>query len=565
MRNFFYEDDQPGLRHHASTHQAGAVGATPLLGILLAVVTVIAAYLFYDKMRGESSGGSGPDKAVLYKAEPAPLQARVDAVERFFDQAEEALRRGEHQQAIIKFNSAAGLTQELLGSTQLGAHEQSVRELLAAAHRGAGECYFELAQYERAQEQYENTLEITPDDDLVRGRLAQCLLARDFHVAARARLRELVARESSHPAALTAHGQYLVSVKKDIPQARATLRKVLEQDPRLAEALFWLGRAEEKAGNARAALEAFQAAAEGFTQTLVHRPQALRWRSYRSVCFVRLGQYADAVADLNEVLSSESRSAVAYANRGFCMLQLGHSRQAVDDLKAALLQNPKMVSAHLNLGDAHAFEQNYEEAISCYTRALELDPVNPVALHNRALAYRGLEDYDAAMADLERALELEPESPSIHHAIGSVHLVRGFFQRAIHSYSAVLEFNPADAVAHIRRGSAQYAAGFYQDAVEDFTQAIAKGKPTVEVLGRRAVAYHALGQFQEALADVNQAIELEPGDHRLFSLRAGLKHNLGRPEAAVEDLKKAMDLNRGSGIASEVQSSEFSTPTPVPN
>src|SRR5438105_2835094 len=69
-------------------------------------------------------------------------------------------------------------------------------------------------------------------------------------------------------------------------------------------------------------------------------------------------------------------TAMAYANRGRAYLVLGDFAKALADLDEAVRQQPRYAAAYSHRGNAYLASGRTDLALADYTRAIELDPSN---------------------------------------------------------------------------------------------------------------------------------------------------------------------------------------------
>lgn len=152
-----------------------------------------------------------------------------------------------------------------------------------------------------------------------------------------------------------------------IKDAEKLSREFIARHPARFEGLVLLGRALQKQGQLRAALEAALAAR-------------------------RISQGHPAA----ELLTIE------------CLLQLGQSEPALAALRQLTLRAPGHSRLLQDVAQLYTHMNRHQEAEQCYSQAAALTPEDPGALYNWSTALTGLGRLEAAERCLDRVIELAP-------------------------------------------------------------------------------------------------------------------------------------------------------------
>jgi tetratricopeptide (TPR) repeat protein len=119
------------------------------------------------------------------------------------------------------------------------------------------------------------------------------------------------------------------------------------------------------------------------------RPENLYSAYYnRGIAYFRTGQYESAIADFDQAVRLDSRSAFAFNNRGMALARVGQYDKAIDDFDQAIALEPGYTIIFNNRGSAYAKKGQFDRAIADFDRALQLDPKDRNARSNRKLAER---------------------------------------------------------------------------------------------------------------------------------------------------------------------------------
>ena len=256
----------------------------------------------------------------------------------------------------------------------------------------------------------------------------------------------------------------------------------------------------------------------------------------------RNGDYDLAVADGDEALRLDSRSATALGLRGLAYHHKGDQRRAVADLDAAIALNPKEPVFYMNRGVALASLGALDRAIADCDQAIRLDPKNPGPYVNRANFRKAQGDPVGAAADLAAAVELDPKFAAAYNQRGLLHFALDRFDLAIADFSKAIMLDPNLHEAFGNRAVARGAKRDYNGAIADFTEAIRLAPRDARAYGGRAIVYFYLGSLDRAIADESSRLTLEPRAVDSW-LRRGIGYVLtGRHDKAVPDLKRALAL-----------------------
>lgn len=118
------------------------------------------------------------------------------------------------------------------------------------------------------------------------------------------------------------------------------------------------------------------------------------------------GNYDQAIALLDVLITLDTGNASYYSNRGLLRFQAGYLEAAIQDYDMALQLNPRLASAYNNRGNYYAAQGQREKAIQDYDRAIDLNPSNIRARINQGITLRELGDYERAIEELDLALQL---------------------------------------------------------------------------------------------------------------------------------------------------------------
>ena len=151
------------------------------------------------------------------------------------------------------------------------------------------------------------------------------------------------------------------------------------------------------------------------------------------------GDYAVAIALLNQLIKIRPDSAMDYNNRGLMHFRNNQIVEAFTDLTQALAIDPKLDSAYNNRANCHAAQGNLGEAISDYDIALDLNPGNVRAWINQGITFREMGMYELAIENFDIASVLGNSlKERIYGERGRAYHLRGDWNCAVADYQQAI-------------------------------------------------------------------------------------------------------------------------------
>jgi predicted O-linked N-acetylglucosamine transferase (SPINDLY family) len=295
-------------------------------------------------------------------------------------------------------------------------------------------------------------------------------------------------------------GRYYLSLGR-VEQARASLERAVELNPRHALGQFNLACALEAAGR----------------------------KEESAACFQR---YTELVPE----------DPGGYHKLGGVLADLRRPLEAAHCFRRVIALNGLLPEAHNNLGNSLQAAGKAEEAIPCYRRALELRPGYAEAASNLGAALQATGKLDEAGVWYEEALRIEPGLIPARGNIGNLLAARGRHLEAIAQFEAILAEAPDSAETWNNSGNSYQETGQYEQALAAYQRALAINPAYHAVHNNIGNTLRRQGRYQEALAHYQKALEEEPGFVEALNNLAVVLQDLGRGPEAVELFEKALAL-----------------------
>lgn len=207
--------------------------------------------------------------------------------------------------------------------------------------------------------------------------------------------------------------------------AMVELKRVLDQDPKNEDALFYLG-------SLSAAL----------TQD----------------AYARLYRLAPDSPRIHQLLGESYQLRENY-------------EEAKAEYQKALDLNPALPDVVLALADVERTMGRFQEAMAIYRRVLELTPADYQATYGIGVCYRFLEDDRQAEAYFRRSIELAPTYAAGRLALGQALVRSGAFEEAVLQLNEAIRLEPNLDQAYFQLGRALQSLGRGDEAQAAFEKA----------------------------------------------------------------------------------------------
>jgi tetratricopeptide (TPR) repeat protein len=320
------------------------------------------------------------------------------------------------------------------------------------------------------------------------------------------------------------------AIKRDFDQALSDYTKVIELDPKLAQAYNNRGLTYVNKGNLDQALS-------DYAQAIELDPKNATTYNNRGIAYYTKGNLDQAIADFNKAIDLDSKGAQAYYNRGIAYYTKGNLDQALRDYNKAIDLDPKLAQAYYNRGLAYADQGYLDQALRDYNKAIDLDPKLAQAYNNRGLTYVAKGNLDQALSNFTKALELDPKYAIAYYNRGTAHYTKGNLEQALRDYTTAIDLDPNYSAAYNNRGIAYRQKGNLDQALSDYTKALELDPKHATTYNNRGVAYVAKGNLEQALSDFTKAIELDPKYAAAYNNRGTAYRQQGLKPQAIADLK----------------------------
>jgi tetratricopeptide (TPR) repeat protein len=439
-----------------------------------------------------------------------------------------------------------------------------------ARHLADADKYYAAGDYDKAEIEYQNVLQIDHENATAIGRLG--LIYFDQNRLGRV-----------YPFLLKAHelqpdnleirlklGRIDLSAGK-MKEARDEAEFILKHEPGNAEAIYLLAETATQPKEA-----------DDIQQILSELPPQAAGRSAvavaQGILDLRRGKAKEAEAEFEHALALDPKSSAANSALGSLALIRKDLPQADKYLAAAAefapLRSPRRIlyaqykiqhgdaaggrriieelgkkypdylPAQLELAKIIAGDKKYPESAAVVAQVLTRDPAHPEALLLGAQLKLSQGDFAKAEADLERILTLYPRSAEAYYQLGVTYLATGQQDKALTSLTKSTAMAPDYSQAVILLASLQIRRGNNSAAIVALKQLLPRHPDQIQAWLLLADAYSRLGNYSDTLAVYDQVDKFFPGNPQTFVLRGLALVQQRKLTEARQAYNHALELQR---------------------
>jgi len=324
--------------------------------------------------------------------------------------------------------------------------------------------------------------------------------------------------------------------KKNYKIAEKIFHRLIELDPKLAEA--WYNK-----GLSLGYLENFNEAIEYFNKTIeLDANFAEAWHG-KGVSLASLGNYEEATKCYDKAIELDPRLAEAWYNKGGSLGKLGKYDEATKCYDRVIELDPNHDQAWQNKGASLGQLGKYEEAIACFSKATEINPKLVQAWHNKGFLSGKLGKHDEATKCYNKATEINPNDKKAWYGKGASLLELRKYNEAMKCFDRVIEIDPDSSTAWYNKGVILTILGKHDEATKCYDKAIELDPRLAEAWYNKGVLLTKLRKYDEAIKYFNKTIELDANFAEAWHGKGFLLGKLGKYDEEIKCCDKAVELN----------------------
>lgn len=361
--------------------------------------------------------------------------------------------------------------------------------------------YFDAGNFEKARLEYQNVLQIDPQDVPARFALGKTLEKLENWQGAAGHYLAVLNEQPEHRDALLSLGRLYLLGNHD-EKARESADKILAQAPEDVAALTLLAAVEAKGGDR-----------------------------------------AKAAETVERALGLDPMNAEAVSLKASLLLVDGKTEDAIELLNDAIAEHPDEIALSVNLARVYATVGRNDDAVATFAKVVERKP--------EVLAYRsayarfliGLKRMDAAEQVLQDAIADLPQEKAAKLAyVEFLSAVRSV-DAAVEELKRLIAAEPGETTYSFALGKLYEAAGKLDDADQlyaDLATAKPDGPERLQAMSRRAVVKARQKDLVGARELVEAVLKENARDVEALTLRGTLLLNDGDAAGAIADFRTVL-------------------------
>lgn len=263
------------------------------------------------------------------------------------------------------------------------------------------------------------------------------------------------------------------------------------------------------------------------------------------VSYERTFIWKESVSLFTDVIGKKPDLALAYGNRGNALIAKGDYAGAIADLNQMLLLQPNNGKALYNQGNAYSQLGKYAIAIENYSSAIRNGFTNSAIFYNRGIALYKTGSIDEALMSLHQALAIDSRYVGALYTIGYIQLHdKDDPVAALKFLDSTIHVNPADGNAYYYRAEANLAVYRYGEALSDMISA-ALLQPAFGQMPLVDKVNVAIQRTMVSIDSLTAMINRNPSDIASRRTRAQYFLRLGDTNRAAIDERKIKNLLAG--------------------
>ncbi|TPX51758.1 hypothetical protein SeLEV6574_g00087 [Synchytrium endobioticum] len=264
----------------------------------------------------------------------------------------------------------------------------------------------------------------------------------------------------------------------------------------------------------------------------------------RGVLLASIGQYEEALKNLNHALDSDPHSIEALWYRHMIRLKEGNLNEALDNLNVILGLDPDHLGAWRAKARLTQELERPKHAIVAYTNIIRLRPQESDPYFQRALLFKAEHETVYASQDFAVVRRLDPDNETAMRHLAIHSFERHLYEDAVKAFEKLLQVNPGESSLYAYHGRCLANLAKWDDALKDFNEAIRLAPESAENYFHRGCVLRERNS-QRSIEDFSISVLIDDSKKNAdaFFQRAMLYVKLEEYDLAVADYKRVVEID----------------------
>ncbi|MCA9678099.1 MAG: tetratricopeptide repeat protein [Myxococcales bacterium] len=257
---------------------------------------------------------------------------------------------------------------------------------------------------------------------------------------------------------------------------------------------------------------------------------------------IAAGDFPDALAVVDELISLNENDAAAHEKRGLALALSGQLEPGIEELRKAVALDGQNASFLVELGSALSNAGKVDEAALQLRAAITLDPENGRAHLLLGLALRDQAELEEAIVYLTKATKLMPNDGRPWFELGIVQNRRGDDLGAEASLAEAVARAPSNSLYWYAYGEMLRLNKKYDDAINAYAKAMDLDPPHPKAAAKRGLALAEADRLGEAEVFLTEAVRADPKNPFIHFNLAVVYKNQKKTKLAIEEFERFLEL-----------------------
>jgi len=249
-----------------------------------------------------------------------------------------------------------------------------------------------------------------------------------------------------------------------------------------------------------------------YLQVLEQDPKNASCLHFLGIVFAQRNEIEKAVTYFEQAILIKPDNANFHNNIANAYATLNQFEFAKHHYDEAIRLNPESVEAFNNLGNLYSMQNKHDEAIKSYAKAVNFRPDFVDAHFHLGLAFFKTEKLNEAIKQFNNVLQLQPESLKANLHLANVYLLQENLEKAKQFYNNVLNLQPEHSEALNNLGALSAKENDFVSAADFFGRAVNQNEHYHEARSNLATVFLELAKYENALRHLEILKDALPDD-----------------------------------------------------